>query len=95
MQGWVNPDRAGELSAIAAAQKKRALMRGMQELRHRKSRRSFAAAADGKVAQADNRQAGVPAAAPHPQTCYRAVERSQRGQRPACSRAPPKRRLAH
>jgi len=40
-------------------------MGGMEELGHGESRRSFAGAADGEIAQTNNRQAGLPAARLH------------------------------
>jgi hypothetical protein len=53
-------------------------MRGMKELRHRKSRWSFSRAADREIAQANYRHPGLPAPRPHPQSRHRAIKRSQR-----------------
>jgi uncharacterized membrane protein len=70
-------------------------MGGVEELGYGESRRSFASAADGEIAQANNRQAGLPASRPHAQSRHGAVKCSQRGYRSACSGSPPKGGLAH
>jgi hypothetical protein len=70
-------------------------MGGMEKLRHSQSRRSFAGAANGEIAQADYRQPGLPRWRPHAQPRRRAVERCQRRQRRAASGSPPKSRLTH
>jgi hypothetical protein len=51
----------------------------MQKLRHRQRGRSFAGAADGEIAQANNWQAGLPPRRPHPQPRHSAIKRGQRG----------------
>src|SRR6185437_9956690 len=55
MQGGVDAHRAGEPPAITAGQKEWTLAGGMEKLRHRQSCRSFAGAANGEIAEANNR----------------------------------------
>jgi hypothetical protein len=50
VQRGADAHRAGEPPAITAAQKERTLVGGMEKLRQRESRRSFAGAADGEIA---------------------------------------------
>ena len=63
MDRRIDPHRSGKPPAIAAAQKERPRMGGVQELRDRDRGRRLAGAADGEIAEANDRQAGAGARA--------------------------------
>jgi hypothetical protein len=79
MQRRVDAHRAGQSTAIASAQKERTLMGGMEELGHGEGRGSFAGAADGEIAQTNDREAGLPPSRLHAQSRRGAVKCGQRG----------------
>jgi hypothetical protein len=54
-------------------------MRGVKKLCHGERRRRLARAADGKIADADNRHAGLPSPRPHAQCRHGTIDRTQRG----------------
>ncbi len=95
MDRRVDPHRAAQASAIAAAEKVGVRVRGQKEPRYRESRRRLAGAADREVAEADDRNADAAAGRIHPPRRDRAVDAGEGAKETAASRLPPKRRLAH
>ncbi len=59
MDRRVDAYRSGEPAAIAAAEEERPLMRGEQKCGNRERRRRLAGAADGEIAETNDRQAGA------------------------------------
>ena len=80
MQRRIGAHRTGKLAAIAAAEKERPFVRGEQKLRDRDRRRRFAGAADGEIAETDDRR--TPAELPgrlQAHACHGAIEGGKKG----------------
>src|ERR1700731_4536228 len=95
MKRRIDAHRSGELAAIAAAEKKRPLVHGEQEMRHRQRRRRLAGAAGGEIAEADHRHAGRLALRLNAPPRYRAINGGQGREHAAATFAPPEGGLAH
>jgi hypothetical protein len=88
--------RSSESSAIAASQKRGALVRGEEEASDLKRRRRFAGTANGEVAEADHRHAGALSDGPHAQRRRYSINTGNRTEPPAATvRIPPEGRFAH
>jgi hypothetical protein len=95
MDRGIDAERSGKLPAIAAREKKRSFMRGMQKVRYRKRRWCLAGAADGEIAETDDRHAGATSAQMHARGGYRAVYSRKGLEQAARAGLPPERGLAH
>ncbi len=92
---WVDPHRARERAAVAAAEHNRPPSGPGQNLRDRNRRRRLAGAAQGQVADTDDGDAGGASRLGHPPCRDRSVSGSQRRQQAGdqARRTPPERRL--
>src|SRR5580704_9040556 len=95
MKRRIDAHRANEFAAIAAAEKKRPLVRREQEMRYGQRRRCLAGAADCEIAEADHRHAGRRALRLNAAPRHRAIKGGKGREQAAAALAPPEGGLAH
>src|SRR6476660_6186681 len=87
--------RSAQTPAVAAGQKEWALACGEEKARHRDRRRRLAGAADGEIAETDDRHAGTLPLGVHAPGSNSAVQPRERYEQPAAAALPPESRFAH
>ena len=95
MHGGIDTNRPGQAPAIAAAQEEQALVRGEKNVPHRERGRRLARAADGRIADADDRHSDAAPLRAHAQRRHRPVDAAERAEQAALTGLPPESRLAH